>query len=164
MRVQHRRHDLRGILERQIAGAGTERWCTDVRKLPLLRLVQRRQPRARDAGACHRLGLAPDDGVDHEFRRQVAAGRGDNRGADGQLAVQADAVLEFLSADDFEAAQSGGGRVQASGGGTDESISGERRKIVHNYANHLPDISRERRYMTVASSGRFKRSSTLPMP
>ena len=47
---------------------------------------------------------------------------------------------------------------------TADCISRERREIVHDYANHLPVISRERRYIAVASSGRFNRSSTLPIP
>ena len=72
--------------------------------------------------------------------------------------------LYALPAGDFQATQRGCRGVEASGGGADEGISGERREIVHDYANHLPVISRERRYIAVASSGRFNRSSTLPMP
>ena len=102
--------------------------------------------------------------MDDEFGRQIAARGGDDGGTDGELAAQANAILEFLAADDFEATQRGGRGIETSGGGTDEGVSSERCEIVHNYSNHLPVISRERRYMTVASSGRFSRSSTLPMP
>ena len=102
--------------------------------------------------------------MNDELRGEIAAGRGDHGGADGELAVQADAVLEFLAAEDFEAAQGSCRGVETSRGGTDEGICGIRREIVHDYANHLPVISRERRYIAVASSGRFNRSSTLPMP
>ena len=102
--------------------------------------------------------------MNDELRGQIAPGARDDGRADGQLATQADAILEFLAANDFQAAERGSRRIETSGGGTDEGVSGERCEIVHDYANHLPVISRERRYIAVASSGRFKRSSTLPMP
>src|SRR6266700_3856258 len=72
--------------------------------------------------------------------------------------------LDSTPAENFQAAQRRGGGVESSCGGADDCISGERREIVHDYANHLPVISRERRYIAVASSGRFNRSSTLPIP
>ena len=126
--------------------------------------MQRGQPGAGDVAARDRLGLAANDGVDDEFRGEIAAGGSHDRTPDRELAVQADAVLELCSADGFQAPQCGSRRIETSRGGTDDSISSERREIVHDYANHLPVISRERRYIAVASSGRFNRSSTLPMP
>src|SRR5439155_1614328 len=118
----------------------------------------------RHVHARHRLGFAANDGMNDEVRGEVATGGGHDRAPDRELAVQADAVLELLAAQDFEAAQGGCGRVESSCGGADDGISGERPEIVHDYANHLLVISRERRYIAVASSGRFNRSSTLPMP
>src|SRR5438552_1085682 len=164
VRMQHRRHDLGGVLERQIAGSRAERRCADVRELPLLRLMQRRQPRARNIAARHRLGLTANHGVNDECGGEVASGRGNDRRADGQLAAQPDAILKLLAAENLQAAQCGCRGVETSRSGTDEGISGERCEIVHDYANHLPDISRERRYIAVASSRRFNRSSTLPIP
>ncbi len=102
--------------------------------------------------------------MDDELRRQIAAAGRDDGRAHRQLAAQTDAVLEFLAAEGFQTAERGGGGIEASGGGTDDGISGERCEIVHDYANHLPVISRERRYIAVASSGRFRRSRTLPIP
>src|SRR6185503_3807211 len=164
MRVQHRGHDLGGILEREVAGARAQWRRAEMCELPFLRLMQRREPRPRDVAAGYGLRLASNHRVDDELRGQVAARRRDDGGTDRELAIQPDAILEFLAADDFQTAQRGGRRVETSGGGTDESVSSERCEIVHNYSNHLPVISRERRYMAVASSGRLSRSSTLPMP
>src|SRR6266581_4331959 len=114
--------------------------------------MQRRQPGARHVPARHRLGFAANDGMDDEFRGEIATGGGHDRAPDRQLAVQADAVLELFTAGDLDAPQRGGRGIEASGGGTDEGIGGERREIVHDYANHLPDSSRERRYIAVAWS------------
>src|ERR1044072_44872 len=135
-------------------------------ELPLLRLMERRQPGAGDVAARHRLCLTADHGVNHELGRQVAACRGHDGGADRELSAQANASLEFLPAHDLETAQRGGGGIEASRGGANEGGSGERREGVHHDAAHLPppETSRERRYIAVASSGRFNRSSTLPMP
>src|SRR2546426_5988803 len=54
-RSQHRRHDFGGVLERQIAGSRAQRRRTDVHELPLLRLMQHRQPGARHVASCDRL-------------------------------------------------------------------------------------------------------------
>src|SRR5207249_5384218 len=153
-----------GVFERQITGSRAQRRRAEMRELPLLRLMQRGQPGARDVAAGDRLGFAANHGMNDEFRGQVAAGGSHDGRPHRELAVQANAVLEFLSTEDFESSQRCRCRIETSRGGADEGISGERREIVHNYANHLPVISRERRYIAVASSGRFNRSSTLPMP
>src|SRR2546426_12637685 len=97
--------------------------------------------------------------MNDEFGGEIATGGGHDGGPNRELAVQADAVLELFSADDFQAAQRGGCRIEASRGGTDDCICGERREIVHDYANHLPVISRERRDNASASSGRVQPAS-----
>src|SRR2546430_8506250 len=66
-------HDVGGVLDGEIPGPGPDRGHREAREFPLARLFQRRAPRARHAVAGHGLGVASDDGVDHELRRQVAA-------------------------------------------------------------------------------------------
>ena len=88
-------------------------------------LVQGREPGPRHVPAGDGLRVAANDGVNHEFGRQVAAGGRDHRATDGELAVQLDPVLELGTAHGFQAAQSGGGRVEAGGSGTDDGVGGE---------------------------------------
>src|SRR2546428_13989657 len=115
--------------------------------------MERRGQSPRGVAAGRRLGPAANRGENDELGGEVAPGRGDDRRADGELAAQPDAILKFLSAENLQAAQRGCRGVETSRGGTDESISGERREIVHEYANHLPGLSRERREIVRASSG-----------
>src|SRR5947207_11254372 len=72
-------HDVGGVLDGEIPGPGPDRGHREAREFPLARLFQRRAPRARHPVAGHWLGVASDDGVDHELRRQVAAPGGDHR-------------------------------------------------------------------------------------
>src|SRR2546429_6715630 len=66
-------HDVGGVLDGEIPGPGPDRGHREACEFPLARLFQRRAPRARHPVAGHWLGVASDDGVDHELRRQVAA-------------------------------------------------------------------------------------------
>src|SRR2546422_3731614 len=76
----------------------------------------------------------------------------------------AQAAHEFGAAHLLEPAHHGCRRVEAGRGGADERVGSEEREIVHDHADHLPAASRERRYIRVASSGRLRRSSTMPRP
>src|SRR5207244_1885597 len=81
-------HDVGGVLDGEIPGPGPDRGHREAREFPLARLFQRRAPRARHPVAGHWLGVASDDGVDHELRRQVAATGGDHRRAHRELLLE----------------------------------------------------------------------------
>ncbi len=94
-------------------------------EFPLARLMQGRLPRTRHVAARDRFILAADYGVNDEFGGKVAAGGGDDRRADRQLAAQTNLVLEFLAAKNLQATQRCSRRVETSGGGTDDRIGGK---------------------------------------
>src|SRR2546422_4568315 len=86
-------HDVGGVLDGEIPGPGPDRGHREAREFPLARLFQRRAPRARHPVAGHWLGVASDDGVDHELRRQVAATGG---GRSGEHTAELQARLQLL--------------------------------------------------------------------
>src|SRR2546428_5208526 len=71
MSLEDGHHDVGGVLDREVPGPGPDRGHREARELPLLRLLQRRAPRARHPVAGNRLGVALDHRVDDELRRQV---------------------------------------------------------------------------------------------
>src|SRR5207245_2239978 len=146
------------------SGPGAGRAGRGGGRLPPLGLVQRRGPGAGPGGGGGRLRVAADDGVDHELRRQVAAAARDDRRPDREILVYLQPAHELLPAHLLQAAHHGRRRVEARGGGADDGVGGEKRQIVHDHTDHLPAASRERRYICVASAGRFSRSSTMPQP
>src|SRR5256884_4043735 len=110
------------------------------------------------------LFRSADDGVNHEFCREIAAARRHHRGAHRQLSLDVHVRRELGPTPLLGPPHRGGGGIETGRGGADDRVGREEREIVHDHANHLPAASRERRYIRVASSGRRSRSSTMPSP
>ena len=102
--------------------------------------------------------------MDDELGGQVAPPAGHHGRAHREILLELELAEEFGSPSTLEAAHGGCRRVEPGGGGADDRVGLQEREIVHGHADHLLAASRERRYMWVASSGRFNRSSTIPSP
>src|ERR1051325_5759075 len=138
-------------------------WSSDVcssdlgdrAELPFLHLLQRGAPRARDPVTRDRLAGPAGEG------RGRALARGAAR-PPRELLLGRRRPRALAPARRREPPHRRGGRVETGSGGTDDRVGGAEREVVHDHANHRAAASRERRYMRVASAGRFRRSSTIP--
>ena len=135
----------------------THRGHGHVGQRPVGGALERGGERPADGAGRHRLRGAPNDSMDHEFRGEASAGGHDGR-ADRERTLDLEMVPEGGPAHLLQPPQARGGRLQEVRGGADDRVGGHEREIVHHHLDHEPVSSRERRYMSAASRGRFRRS------
>src|SRR5207302_9964799 len=152
-------HDVGGVLDGEIPGPGPDRGHREAREFPLARLFQRRAPRARHPVAGHWLGVASDDGVDHELRRQVAATGGDHRRAHRELLLELQPARERRAAHRLQPADGPRGRIEAGPGRAHDRGRRAEPETVHYHADPPPPASRQRPYTRLASSVPLPRTS-----
>ncbi len=87
---------------------------------------------------------------------------GHDGGTNGEVLLGLELVPKGGSADLLEATEGGGGGLKAGRRGTNHRVRAHEREVVHYDVDHLSASSLERRYISAASSGRFRRSSTIP--